>query len=129
MRKLLFGLKEYEKELCNAKPFSVSKNLARRDRALPLFNGYYKQSTPPKATSHAKSLQNSLNKTKNICRIDANYSILSMTPPRMHRWTPCGPSSSNLGKVNLSLGIAQKYSFSLVLDSRILTKSPSSGGL
>ncbi len=61
--------------------------------------------------------------------MDANYSILSMTPPRMHRWTQCGLSSSNLGKVNLSLGFAQKYLSSLLLDSRILTKSPSSGSL
>jgi hypothetical protein len=57
-------LKECEKELCDAKHFSVSENLAHRDRALPLFNGYYKQGTPPKATSHAKSLENSLNKNK-----------------------------------------------------------------
>jgi hypothetical protein len=31
--------------------------------------------------------------------------------------------------VILSLGFAQKYVSSLLLDSRILTKSPSSGGL
>ncbi len=41
--------------------------------ALPLFNGYYKQTTPPKALTHSKGLENSLNKnkefTQNGCRI------------------------------------------------------------
>jgi hypothetical protein len=43
MRKLMYGLKESEKELCDAKKFSLEQNLDQRDMALPLFNGYYKQ--------------------------------------------------------------------------------------
>ena len=40
---------------------------------LPLLNGYYRQSTPPKAPTHSQELENSLNKNKefmqNGCRI------------------------------------------------------------
>jgi hypothetical protein len=64
MRKLMYGLKESEKELCNAKQFSLKQNINRRNMALPLFNDYYKQSTPPKAPAHSQSLENSLNKNK-----------------------------------------------------------------
>jgi hypothetical protein len=56
MRELLLGLKESGKELCNHKCFSPLENMDHQDRVLPLFNGYYKQSTPPKTTSHFKSL-------------------------------------------------------------------------
>jgi hypothetical protein len=64
MRELSFGLKKSEKELCNNTQFSPLENLDHRDRALPLFNGYYKQATPPKTATHAESLENSLNKNK-----------------------------------------------------------------
>jgi hypothetical protein len=48
MRELLFGLKECEKELCNANRFTPSQNMEHRDMPLPLLNGYYKQATPTK---------------------------------------------------------------------------------
>jgi hypothetical protein len=64
MRELLFGLKECEKELCNANRFIPSQNMEQRNMPLPLLNGYYKQATPPKASSYSKSLENSLNKNK-----------------------------------------------------------------
>jgi hypothetical protein len=57
MRELLFGLKESEKELCNNTQFFPSENLDHQDRALPLFNGYYKQATPPKTATHDESLE------------------------------------------------------------------------
>jgi hypothetical protein len=73
MQELMYGLKESKKELCNAKKFSLEQNLGRCDMALPLFNRYYKQSTPLKAPTHSQSLENSLNKNnefmQNRCRI------------------------------------------------------------
>jgi hypothetical protein len=48
MRELMYGLKESKKELCDAKKFSLEQNLDQCDVALPLFNRYYKQSTPQK---------------------------------------------------------------------------------
>jgi hypothetical protein len=47
MRKLMYGLKESKKELCDAKKVSLEQNINQGDMALSLFNGYYKQSTPP----------------------------------------------------------------------------------
>ncbi len=42
MQKLLYGLKEFEKEICDHQRFSISENMDRQERPLPLFNGYYK---------------------------------------------------------------------------------------
>ncbi len=64
MRELLYALKESKKELCNGQRFSIDQNVPRQDMPLPLFNGYYKQSTPPKALTHSEGLENSHNKNK-----------------------------------------------------------------
>ena len=73
MHELLHGLKESEKELCNGHWLTPEQSMHCRDLELLLFNGYYKQSTPPKAPTHSKGLKNSLNKnmefTQNGCRI------------------------------------------------------------
>ncbi len=73
MHELLYGLKESEKELCDGKRFTLNQNMACRDMPLPLLNGYYNQATPPKAPTHSKGLENSLNKnkefTQNGCRL------------------------------------------------------------
>jgi hypothetical protein len=74
MHELLHGLKESEKEICdNGTVLTLEERVHRRDLALPLFNGYYKQASPPKASTHSKGLENSLNKnkefTQNCCRI------------------------------------------------------------
>ncbi len=55
MRELVYGLKESKKELCDAKKFSLTENVDQQDRALPLFNGYFKQATAPKASSQSES--------------------------------------------------------------------------
>ncbi len=73
MWELLFGLNECEKELCNANRFTPSQNMERCGMPLPLLTGYYKQATPPKASSYSESLENSLNKNneyiQNGCRL------------------------------------------------------------
>jgi hypothetical protein len=73
MRELVYGLKESEKELCDAKKFSLTENMDQQDRALPLFNKYFKQATAPKASSQSESKEMSLNKNKeymeNGCRL------------------------------------------------------------
>ena len=55
MKELLYGLKESEKELCDAKHFSILEYIDHGERALPLFNGSFKQATAPKASSNSKS--------------------------------------------------------------------------
>ncbi len=74
MHELLHGFKESEKEICdNGTILTLEECVHRRNLALPLFNGYYKQASPPKASTHSKGLENSLNKnkefTQNGCRI------------------------------------------------------------
>jgi hypothetical protein len=62
MQELLYSLKECEKDLFDGNQFDPSQNIKRCDMPLPLFNGYYKQATAPKAYTHSESLKNSLNK-------------------------------------------------------------------
>jgi hypothetical protein len=50
MQELLHGLKECGKDLCNGNQFDPSQNIKHREMPLPLFNGYYKQTTAPKAS-------------------------------------------------------------------------------
>ncbi len=75
---------------------------------LPLLNGYYKQATPPKASSYSESLENSLNKNneymQNRCRLfhleynPADYKCME------HVWT----RFIDLGRSELFLGIRSK---------------------
>ncbi len=108
MRKLLFGLKECEKELCDAKCFSVSKNLTCRDRAFPLFNGYYKQGTPPKATSHAESLENSLNKNKEYMQNGCKLFHLKYDLAKNAWMDPVWTQFIQSGQSELVLGLRSK---------------------
>jgi hypothetical protein len=58
MRELLYGLKECKKELCDANRFKPpSESIDRRNRSLSLFNGYYKQATPPKLPHIPRALR------------------------------------------------------------------------
>jgi hypothetical protein len=88
MRELLFGLKECEKELCNANRFTPSQNMERRDMPLPLLNGYYKQATPPKASSYSKSLENSLNKNNEYMQKGCRLFHLKYDPAENKRMEP-----------------------------------------
>jgi hypothetical protein len=74
MGELLHGLKVSEKELCDTgSSLSLEDRNHRRDLALPLFNGYFKQAIPPKAVSHSEGKEHSLNRnkeyTQNGCRV------------------------------------------------------------
>jgi hypothetical protein len=64
MRGLLYALKESKNELCDGQRFLIDQNMSRQDMLLPLFNRYYKQSSPPKTRTHSEGLENSLNKNK-----------------------------------------------------------------
>jgi hypothetical protein len=73
MREILHGLKECKKDLCDGNQFDPSQNIGCCEMQLRLFNGYYKQATAPKASTHAEGLKNSLNKNRkymqNGCRV------------------------------------------------------------
>jgi hypothetical protein len=108
MHELLFGLKESEKELCNHKHFSPSENMDHRDRVLPLFNGYYKQSTPPKTISHSKSLENSLNKNKEFLQNGCKLFQLKYDPAENVRMDPVWIQFIASGQSKLVLDLRSK---------------------
>jgi hypothetical protein len=86
MRELLYVLKESKKELCNGQRYSINQNMSRQDMPLPLFNGYYMQSTPRKALIHSKGLKKSLNKNKEFTQDGCHLFHLEYHPaknPRM----------------------------------------------
>jgi hypothetical protein len=62
MRSIRHGLKKCEKTLCNAKKFTIKANTDCYHLPLPVMNGYFKQVTPPKATSDSESQEHLLNK-------------------------------------------------------------------
>ncbi len=61
MRSVQHGLKKCEKTLCNAKKFKIMANMDRFHLPLQVMNRYFKQVTPPKATSNLENQEHSLN--------------------------------------------------------------------
>ncbi len=104
----MYVLKESEKELCNAKWFSLEQNIGRGDMALPLFNGYYKQSTPPKAQAHSQSLENSLNKNKEFMKNGCHIFHLEYDPSENARMDTVWTHFIELGRSELVLGRRSK---------------------
>ncbi len=108
MRELLFGLKECEKELCDANRFTPSQNMERRDMPLPLLNGYYKQATPPKVSLYSESLENSLNKNKEYMQNGCKLFHLEYDPADNKRMVPVWTQFIELGRSELFLGLRLK---------------------
>ncbi len=108
MRKLLFGLKECEKELCNVNRFTPSQNTEQRDMPLPLLNGYYKQATPPKASTYSESLENSLNKNKEYMQNGCKLFHLEYNPADNKRMELVWTQFIELGRSKLFLGLHSK---------------------
>ncbi len=107
-RKLMYGLKESEKELCDTKRFSLEQNTDRRDMVLPLFNGYYKQSTPPKAPTHSQSLENSLNKNREFMQNGCRIFHLEYNPSKNARMDTVWTHFIESGRSELVLGRRSK---------------------
>jgi hypothetical protein len=108
MRELLHALKESKKELCAAGRFSPEQNMSLRDLALPLFNGYYKQMTPPKAMTHSEGLGNSLNKNKEFTQNGCRIYHLEYDPAENLRMEPVWTHFIESGRSELVLGCRSK---------------------
>jgi hypothetical protein len=109
MRELLYGLKECKKELCDANRFKPpSENIDRRDRSLPLLNGYYKQATPPKAPTHSKSLENSLNNNKEYMQNGCRLFHLEYNPAVNNRMEPVWTQFIDSGRSKSCLKLCSK---------------------
>jgi hypothetical protein len=98
---LLYGLKESKKELCDGKRFTLDQNMACRDMPLPLLNGYYKQTPPPKAPTLSKGLENFLNKNKEFTQNGCRCFILNMTLLTILGWMQFGTNSRRMVGANL----------------------------
>jgi hypothetical protein len=55
MRSVRHGLKKSEKTSCNAKKFTIKANMDHYHLPLSVMTGYFKQVTPPKATSDSEN--------------------------------------------------------------------------
>jgi hypothetical protein len=108
MRELLFGLKECEKELCYSKRVSIKENMERRDMPLPLFHGFYKQATPPKATTHSEGLKSSLNKKNEYLRNGCKLFHLEYNPLQNRCMDPFWTQFISYGRGELVLGHQSK---------------------
>jgi hypothetical protein len=108
MRELSYGLKESEKELCDAKKFSLDQNINRRDMPLPLLNGYYRQATPPKAPTHSQGLENSLNKNKEFMQNGCRIFHLEYDPSENTRMDSVWSQFIDSGRSELVLGRCSK---------------------
>ncbi len=104
MRELVYGLKESKKELCDAKTFFLTENVDQRDRALPLFNEYFKQATAPKALSQSESKEMLLNKNKEYTENGCRLFHLKYDPADNARMDPVWNQFIPSGQSKLVLG-------------------------
>jgi hypothetical protein len=82
MHELLLGLKECKEDLCDGNQFDPSQNIEHREMLILLFNGYYKQATAPKASTHAEGLENSLNKNRKFMQNGGRVFHLEYDPSK-----------------------------------------------
>ncbi len=75
---------------------------------LPLFNGFCKQATPPKASSYSESLENSLNKNKEYVQNGCRLFHLKYDPANNKCIEPIWTQFIESGRSELFLGICSK---------------------
>ena len=110
MGKLLHGLKESEKELCNpGASLSLEECNHRQDLELPLFNGYFKQATPPpKAVLLSEGKEASLNKNKEYTQNGCRVFNHKYNPSDNARMAPVWTQFKDSGQSELVLGRRSK---------------------
>ena len=109
MGELLHGLKVSEKELCDTgSSLSLEDRNHRRDLALPLFNGYFKQAIPPKAVSHSEGKEHSLNRNKEYTQNGCRVFHLEFDPIDNARMAPVWTQFKESGRSELVLGRRSK---------------------
>ena len=102
---LLHGLKESEKEICTpSSTLSLDECNHRRDLALPLFNGFFKQTAPPKAASTAEGKETSLNNNKEFTQNGCRVFNLEYDPVDNARMAPVWTQFRESGRSELVLG-------------------------
>jgi hypothetical protein len=82
--------------------------MERRDMLLHLFHGFYKQATPPKATTHLECLESSLNKNKEYLQNGCKLFHLKYNPLENRCMDPVWTQFINSGHGELVLGCRSK---------------------
>jgi hypothetical protein len=109
MGKLLHGLKESEKELCTpGSSLHLDERNYHRDLELPLFNGFFKQGTPPKAALLVEGKETSLNKNKEYTQNGCRVFNLEYDPSDNARMAPVWTQFKDSGWSKLVLGHRSK---------------------
>ncbi len=108
MRSVRHGMKKCEKTLCNAKKFIIKANMDCYDLPLPVMNGYFKQVTPPKATSDLESQEHSLNKLTEFKKNNCKMFVIEYNPMDNCRMAPLWDIFINSGELECILGIRVK---------------------
>jgi hypothetical protein len=78
------------------------------DLPLPVMNGYFKQVTPPKATSDLESQEHSLNKLTEFKKNNCKMFVIEYNPMDNCRMAPLWDIFINSGELECILGIRVK---------------------
>jgi hypothetical protein len=108
MQSVQHSLKKCKKALCNAKKFSNEANMNRYHQDLPIMNGYFKQVTPPKASSASESKEHSLNKIKEYQKNGCKMFVIKYDPIDDCRMSPVWDLFMNSGEMERIFGIRLK---------------------
>jgi hypothetical protein len=108
MQSVRHGLMKCKKALCNAKKILIEVYLNRYHQDLPIMNGYFKQVTPPKASSASESKEHSLNKIKEYQKNECTMFVIEYDPIDNSRMSPVWELFMNSGEMERIFGIRVK---------------------
>jgi hypothetical protein len=108
MQSVRHGLKKCKKALCNAKKFSIKANMNLYHQDLPIMNGYFKQVTPPKASSASESKGHSLDKIKEYQKNRCKMFVIEYNPIDNCWMSPVWDLFMNSGEMERIFGIIVK---------------------
>jgi hypothetical protein len=97
-----------EKTLCDAKKFTIKANMDRCHLPLPVMNGYFKQVTPPKATTDSESREHSLNKLPEFKKNGCKIYVIEYDPINNRCMAPVWDLFINSGEMECILGLRVK---------------------
>jgi hypothetical protein len=123
-------LKESEKELCTpGSSLHLDEHNYRRDLELPLFNGFFKQATPPRLFRSRKERRHPSTKIGSTLRMVAAFLTSSTIQVITQEWPQYGRNSRTLDPANSFSVANQKYLLFLVQRNWLRQKSTRSGDI
>jgi hypothetical protein len=108
MRSIRHGLRTCEKNLCNAKMFTIKASMDHYHLPLPVMNGYIKQVTPSKAISDSESGEYLLNKLTEFKKNGCKIFVIEYDPVDNCPMAAVWDLFINSGEMNQILGVRVK---------------------